>query len=190
MKLGRIGFSILSVASVFSQAVVTAAAAAASVPSGNATITSWIQEQLAISWNTMLTSVNPAGAVTGFIAASLSTANPDYYYCWTRDAALVARVMTFMYNTTQAGDSGLLGILQDYVSFQIHAMGESTVCNCLGEPKFNPVNARPIPQTFYTYIYWFKLNDGLGWFELHWRMGPAPERWTCRAGVDVYQDCR
>lgn len=26
--------------------------------------------------------------------------------------------------------------LKDYVTFQINAMGESTVCNCLGEPKY------------------------------------------------------
>lgn len=111
-----------------------------SVPEGNSTISEWVKKQQDISWEALLKNVNPSGAVEGFIAASLSTNNPDYFYCWVRDAALVAQTMTYMYNTTEAGSSNLLGLLQDYASFQISAMSKSTVCNCLGEPKFNPVS--------------------------------------------------
>ncbi|KAI8138346.1 glucoamylase [Fennellomyces sp. T-0311] len=107
------------------------------VPAGNTTVTDWVNDQLEISWPSLLKNVNPSGAVTGFIAASLSTNDPDYFYCWTRDAALVARVMVYMYNTTEAGDTSLRSKLQDYVTFQINSMKTATVCNCLGEPKFN-----------------------------------------------------
>lgn len=120
-------------------ATATAISTSTSVPSGNSTITSWVKKQQEISWGALLQNVNPAGSATGFIAASLSTSNPDYFYSWVRDSALVARVMTYMYNTTEAGNSTLLGLLQDYVSFQVKIMGESNVCDCLGEPKFNPV---------------------------------------------------
>ena len=53
---------------------------------------------------------------------------------------MVARVMTYMYNTTEAGDSSLENTLKDYVTFQINSMNAATVCNCLGEPKFNAVS--------------------------------------------------
>ncbi|KAI7851988.1 glucoamylase precursor [Circinella umbellata] len=107
------------------------------VPEGNVTVTEWVNKQLKISWSDLLQNVNPSGTVTGFIAASLSTSNPDYFYCWTRDAAMVARVMTYMYNTTEAGDSSLESALKDYITFQINSMKTATACNCLGEPKFN-----------------------------------------------------
>lgn len=85
----------------------------------------------------MLRNVNPAGAVSGFIAASLSTANPDYFYAWTRDSALVSHVIAYDYNTTLAGNSTILGILKNYVTFSLNSQSASTSCNCLGEPKFN-----------------------------------------------------
>ena len=53
---------------------------------------------------------------------------------------MVARVMTYMYNTTEAGDSSLESALKDYVTFQINSMKTATACNCLGEPKFNTVS--------------------------------------------------
>ncbi|KAI9315487.1 glucoamylase glam [Dichotomocladium elegans] len=112
--------------------------ASTGVPSGNSTITVWADSQHKISWKAMLANINPPGSATGFIAASLSTSGPDYYYAWTRDAAMVAHVIVNAYNTTKAGDATTLGVLKDFVTFQIKAMATSTVCNCLGEPKFNP----------------------------------------------------
>ncbi|KAI7867886.1 Six-hairpin glycosidase-like protein [Mucor mucedo] len=61
--------------------------------------------------------------ILGFFAASLSTHQPDYFYTWTRDSALVA----------QTNDT----LLHDYVDFQMDVQKTSTRCNCLGEPKFN-----------------------------------------------------
>ncbi|KAI8366675.1 glucoamylase b [Radiomyces spectabilis] len=95
----------------------------------------WIQEEEHISYQAMFRNINPPGAVKGFVAASLSTHHPDYFYTWTRDAALVARVIVHQYNTT---DDTLANMLQDYVTFQIHTQSTPTVCQCLGEPKFNP----------------------------------------------------
>ncbi|KAI8365637.1 glucoamylase glam [Choanephora cucurbitarum] len=106
-------------------------------PSGNPSITSWIDKQIDISRSAMLKNINPAGTVKGFIAASLSTSNPDYFYAWTRDAALVAHVVANDYNRTKSGDATYLGLLKDYVTFSINSQNTPTACNCLGEPKFN-----------------------------------------------------
>lgn len=86
----------------------------------------------------MLKNINPPGSATGFIAASLSTAGPDYYYAWTRDSALTSHVIAYDYNTTLAGDASTLQTLKDYVTFSVKSQSVSTACNCLGEPKFNP----------------------------------------------------
>lgn len=127
---------------IFLLGPITAALAAPvnkqSFPTGNPDISSWVSKQEGISFSEMLRNVNPPGTAKGFVAASLSTAGPDYFYTWTRDAALVSRVIAYKYNTTNAGDNNIHGALQDYVTFQINTQTESTPCNCLGEPKFNP----------------------------------------------------
>jgi glucoamylase len=79
----------------------------------------------------MLKNINPSGAAKGFFAASLSTHEPDYFYAWVRDSALVARVLYGIQKNTDA-------ILDDYTIFQSNVQNTQTVCNCLGEPKFNP----------------------------------------------------
>ncbi|KAI8889298.1 glycoside hydrolase family 15 protein [Backusella circina FSU 941] len=79
----------------------------------------------------MLNNINPSGTVKGFFAASLSTHEPDYFYAWVRDSALVARVLYGIQRNTE-------DILYDYTVFQSNIQNTQTVCNCLGEPKFNP----------------------------------------------------
>lgn len=51
---------------------------------------------------------------------------------------MTSHVLAYDYNTTLAGDSTLLSLLKNYVTFAINSQSVSTVCNCLGEPKFNP----------------------------------------------------
>ncbi|KAL9542845.1 hypothetical protein MBANPS3_008407 [Mucor bainieri] len=106
-------------------------------PTGNSTISSWIDGQTSVSRYAMLRNINPAGTVSGFIAASMSTSGPDYFYAWTRDSALTSHVVAYDYNTTLAGNSTILGLLKNYVTFSVNSQTTSTVCNCLGEPKFN-----------------------------------------------------
>ncbi|KAG2198508.1 hypothetical protein INT47_008612 [Mucor saturninus] len=90
-----------------------------------------------ISRSAMIRNINPPEAAKGFIATSLSTSGPDYYYSWTRDSALDSYVMANDYNTTLKGDATIVGLLKDYVTYSINAQSTSTACNCLGEPKFN-----------------------------------------------------
>lgn len=116
----------------------TATSTSTAFPSGNSTVSSWISGQENISRFAMLRNINPPGAAPGFIAASLSTSGPDYYYSWTRDSALVSHVIANDYNTTHAGNNTILNILKNYVTFSVNSQTTSTACNCLGEPKFNP----------------------------------------------------
>ncbi|CAO3654553.1 unnamed protein product [Mucor hiemalis] len=90
----------------------------------------WINAQEETSFKSILKNINPPGTKRGFFAASLSTHRPDYFYTWTRDAALVARVLSSLENTNDT-------LLEDYVDFQIDAQATATRCDCLGEPKFN-----------------------------------------------------
>ncbi|CAO3633478.1 unnamed protein product [Cunninghamella echinulata] len=105
-------------------------------PAGNATITAWATKQVDISISKMFSCINPPGAAKGFLAASLSTSNPDYYYSWTRDSALSFRVLV---DELRSGSNSTIdGLIQDYVAYSQKAQSTYTVCNCLGEPKFNP----------------------------------------------------
>lgn len=107
----------------------------ATPPSG---LSSWITSENAISNNIMYANIDTPGAAAGFIVASPSTSNPDYYYSWVRDSALTMHVVVDQFNTTSAKNSTVANIIKDYVTFQAHTQTESTPCNCLGEPKFNP----------------------------------------------------
>jgi glucoamylase len=84
----------------------------------------------------MFTSINPPGSAPGFLAASLSTHDPDYYYSWTRDSALSFRVLVDQLADAKS-NSTLDNYIKDYVTYSKNAQTTSTVCNCLGEPKFN-----------------------------------------------------
>ncbi|KAI9027151.1 glucoamylase b [Phycomyces nitens] len=108
----------------------------AGVPSGNTALDDWVEKQEATSLKVILSNINPPGTTRGFFAASLSTYDPDYFYTWTRDSAQVARVLVHAYDTSRRTD--LHAVLMDYVDFQIGAQQTATLCQCLGEPKFNP----------------------------------------------------
>lgn len=97
---------------------------------GDIDLDQWISKQHKTSFETILDNINPPGTKRGFFAASLSTHQPDYFYTWTRDSALVARVLTSLQETNDT-------LLHDYVDFQMDVQKTSTRCNCLGEPKFN-----------------------------------------------------
>ncbi|RCI00225.1 hypothetical protein CU098_005411 [Rhizopus stolonifer] len=90
----------------------------------------WITRQQKTSFAVIQHNINPPNTTRGFFAASLSTSYPDYFYTWTRDASLVALVLTGLEETNET-------LLRDYVDFQVHTQDIPTVCNCLGEPKFN-----------------------------------------------------
>ncbi|KAJ5637333.1 Glycoside hydrolasefamily 13 [Penicillium lividum] len=80
-----------------------------------------------------------AGASSGVVVASPSKANPDYFYTWTRDAALTLKVLVDRFI---AGDSSLESTIQQYISAQARIQtvsnpsGDLSDGSGLGEPKF------------------------------------------------------
>ncbi|CAO3577284.1 unnamed protein product [Absidia cylindrospora] len=108
----------------------------------------WVENQQEECLQHLLANVNPVGTRRGFIAASPSKVNPNYFYTWTRDASLISYVVATLldqrqklshYTTNLASKMDLNQVLYDYVDFQIHTQHtvDRTPCQCLGEPKFN-----------------------------------------------------
>ncbi|KAI0914778.1 carbohydrate-binding module family 20 protein [Ustulina deusta] len=106
----------------------------------------FVKKQRAISLQSVLNNIGPdgsrvPGAGAGVIVASPSTVNPNYFYTWTRDAALTMKMIV---------DEFLLGEkqLKPYIEDYIHSQAVlQTVTNPsgtflpngagLGEPKYN-----------------------------------------------------
>ncbi|CAK7266786.1 hypothetical protein SEPCBS57363_002269 [Sporothrix epigloea] len=81
------------------------------------------------------------GAASGLVIASPSTANPNYYYTWTRDSALTLRMLV---DELIFGNSSVQSTIDDYVSAQALLQTVSNPSGSflpsglgLGEPKFN-----------------------------------------------------
>ncbi|OAA71179.1 glucoamylase I precursor [Cordyceps fumosorosea ARSEF 2679] len=80
-------------------------------------------------------------AAAGVVAASPSTYNPDYWYTWTRDSALVFKCLVDRF--TNSYDANLQKLIQEYVGAQAKLQGVSNPSGSLsdgtglGEPKFN-----------------------------------------------------
>ncbi|KAF4979540.1 hypothetical protein FZEAL_4308 [Fusarium zealandicum] len=77
----------------------------------------------------------------GVVIASPDTQDPDYFYTWTRDAALVFKYVVERF--TYQYDAGLQKLIQQYIASQAKLQGISNPSGSLsdgaglGEPKFN-----------------------------------------------------
>ncbi|KAK1761126.1 Glucoamylase [Echria macrotheca] len=109
-------------------------------------VDSFIQTQTLYSWDRLLCNIGASGcaasgAASGVVVASPSKSNPDYWYTWTRDSALVFKgiveAFTHSYNTT------LQTQIQNFFAAQAKLQGVSNPSGNLatgaglGEPKFN-----------------------------------------------------
>ncbi|KAI0441179.1 carbohydrate-binding module family 20 protein [Xylaria telfairii] len=138
---------ILSTKSIAWLSVLAASsvANASSLPWAN-NLDAFVEKQRSISLQGVLKNTGPngsraPGAGAGVIIASPSTVNPNYFYTWSRDAALTLRMIV---------DEFLLGEkhLESYIEEYIHSQAVlQTVSNPsgvflpngvgLGEPKYN-----------------------------------------------------
>ena len=91
----------------------------------------------------MLAAISPVDGAPGSVIASPSRRNPDYYYHWVRDSALVMNVVVTLAETaSSAGEKQrYLGILADYAQFSRRNQltpnrSGSPQGGGLGEPKF------------------------------------------------------
>ena len=90
-------------------------------------------------WHVLLIHVMPSPQ-TGLVIASPSTQNPDYLYTWTRDSALVFKLL--IEDFVSGDDSPLRRLIDAYISVeaiiqQITNPSGSAGKSGLGEPKFN-----------------------------------------------------
>ncbi len=100
---------------------------------------SWIDSQKSTSWTRLLANINRADTAPGVVVASPSKCDPDYYYHWTRDAALVMDLIVRDYLSNKQDD--FLAAIKTYVDFS-RANQLSNAQTGLGEPKFY-VDGRP-----------------------------------------------
>ncbi|KAG5971531.1 hypothetical protein E4U55_001190 [Claviceps digitariae] len=104
----------------------------------------FIATQNAISLQGILANIGSRGskageAAPGVVIASPSKQDPDYFYTWTRDAALTLKVLIEHF---LAGDDSLRPTIQQYVSSQAKLQDVSNPSGGpnsggLGEPKFH-----------------------------------------------------
>ncbi|GJN74336.1 glucoamylase precursor [Purpureocillium lilacinum] len=84
---------------------------------------------------------NAQGAASGAVIASPSKQDPDYFYTWTRDSALVFKATVDRFTTQY--DAGLQRHIQEYIASQAKLQGISDPSGSLsdgqglGEPKYN-----------------------------------------------------
>ncbi|QIW96004.1 hypothetical protein AMS68_001522 [Peltaster fructicola] len=106
-------------------------------------LSSWLATETPIALQGILDNTGASGskvpgARQGIVVASPSTVNPNYFYTWTRDAALTIKCLIDQFLT---GQSQLEPLIQDYISAQAHLQTVSnpsgSLCTGgLAEPKF------------------------------------------------------
>lgn len=106
-------------------------------------VNAWMTKQTPLSWTGLYRNVGNTGEYAknvdpGCVIASPSTSNPDYYFQWTRDSALVFKVIL---NQLINGDTSVESHLKNYVAESIklqHTPNPSGdyYSGGLGEPKF------------------------------------------------------
>ncbi|KAJ2965851.1 hypothetical protein NQ176_g10422 [Zarea fungicola] len=80
-------------------------------------------------------------AAPGAVVASPSTSNPNYWYTWTRDSALVFKCLVDRF--THSYDANLQNLIQEYIAAEARLQGVSNPSGSLSdgsglaEPKFN-----------------------------------------------------
>lgn len=95
------------------------------------------QEQRSIEY--LLRNISPPGAARGAVVAASSKHDPDYFYHWIRDAALVMDVIVSLYQDEKepAQKARYAALLDAYVDFSRRNQLTPNPSGGLGEPKFN-----------------------------------------------------
>ncbi len=106
---------------------------------------SWVEAEAAHAKGGLLANISPAGTKAGAVVASPSRREPDYFFHWTRDAALVMDVVAGWYSSTTdaAARQEYAQLLDDYVRFSRGTQTTGTPSGDssnnyagYGEPKF------------------------------------------------------
>ncbi|KAL5046476.1 hypothetical protein BDW71DRAFT_63943 [Aspergillus fruticulosus] len=120
------------------------AAAPPLTPRATVSLDIWLSTETSFALDGILANIGASGAYAksaeaGVVIASPSTEDPDYYYTWTRDAALTMKVLVDLFRN---GNLGLQTVLEEYVNSQAYLQTVSNpsgglASGGLAEPKFN-----------------------------------------------------
>ncbi|KGO67460.1 Six-hairpin glycosidase [Penicillium italicum] len=114
-------------------------------PRATGSLDTWLASESTVARQGILDNIGSAGAYAanakpGIVLASPSTSDPNYFYTWTRDSALVFKTLVDMFKN---GDSALLDLIEEYINAQAfiqtlsNPSGDFSDGAGLGEPKFN-----------------------------------------------------
>ncbi|SPO06461.1 related to glucan 1,4-alpha-glucosidase [Cephalotrichum gorgonifer] len=120
---------------------------ATAIPTGLTSVDDYIEAESAIALEQLLCNIgadgcNAAGAAAGYVIASPSTADPDYFFTWTRDSALVFKTLT-EYFASHDYDPALQKKIEEYIISQAKLQAVSNPSgglldgSGLGEAKFH-----------------------------------------------------
>jgi glucoamylase len=99
----------------------------------------WLPLQEKIALKNLVRNISPPGTVKGAVVASPSKQDPDYWFHWVRDAALVMSFIVEQYTvTTNSEQKGFyLDLIWDYIQFSKTNQLTANPSGGPGEPKFN-----------------------------------------------------
>ena len=96
----------------------------------------WLENERRIACDRLLRNISPSDAARGAVVASPSRNNPDYYYHWIRDAALVMDTVVTLYERESGPRKNYyFNLMMDYWFFSMSNQKANTLSG-LGEPKF------------------------------------------------------
>jgi glucoamylase len=155
---GMSGFALLplAIALLFLPTVTPVPPAAAIEKLSQKSLESWVRDQRVRALSQVRAAISPPDGAKGSVMASPSRSQPDYYYHWVRDAALVMRDL---WRTGKPSDPGLQSTLRDFAIFS--RLNQKTPnpsggveSRGLGEPKFH------MDGSAYTGAWGRPQNDG------------------------------
>lgn len=96
------------------------------------------QNQYSISVKKMIANIDRNDIAAGAVVASPSKYDPDYFFHWIRDAALVMDVVVGLYQTADNGADKkyFQNLVENYIRFSYSNQNTQTLSG-LGEPKFH-----------------------------------------------------
>ncbi|KAG2412514.1 glucoamylase precursor [Aspergillus terreus] len=130
-------------------------------PRATTSLDAWLASETTVALDGILDNVGSSGAYaksakSGIVIASPSTSDPDYYYTWTRDAALTVKALIDLFRN---GETSLQTVIMEYISSQAYLQTVSNPSGSLStgglaEPKYY------VDETAYTGSWGRPQRDG------------------------------
>ncbi|KAF2755745.1 Glucoamylase [Pseudovirgaria hyperparasitica] len=136
--------SLLTTAAVLGAFLTQTVSSFSQLSARQTSLETYLTNEEPIAYKGVLDNIGSAGAKVdgaqpGIVVASPSKTDPDYFFTWTRDAALTLKALVDRFLVTK--DPSLELLIQDYISSQAALQGVSNPSGSLssgglGEPKY------------------------------------------------------